>query len=126
MRRLVFSILVSNTDDHLRNHGFLRHLDGWQLSPAYELNPNPEPGNRHLTTLVDLASDEEDIELALSVADFFRLWRSAALDVVSQVEGAMRGWATVAHGLGAATSDIERMVDAFDGPQREQARRLAA
>ena len=65
-RRIVFSILTGNTDDHLRNHGFLRHLRGWVLSPAYDLNPNPDSPDR-LSTAIDLDDTHASIETALAV-----------------------------------------------------------
>ncbi|MGL5818348.1 MAG: type II toxin-antitoxin system HipA family toxin [Phycicoccus sp.] len=101
-RRTVFSILISNTDDHLRNHGFL-HQDGdaWRLSPAFDVNPNPQPGAKHLSTAIDLGDDTASISLALAVADYFRLGAQSANDIVAQVRTAVSDWAAVArqHGL---------------------------
>ena len=66
-RRIVFSILTGNTDDHLRNHGFLRHRRGWVLSPAYDLNPNPDAPDQ-LSTAIDLDDTHASIETALAVS----------------------------------------------------------
>ena len=114
-RRIVFSILISNTDDHLRNHGFL-HEDGdtWRLSPAFDINPNPEPGPKHLSTAIDLADDTASISLALSVADYFRLSAKEANDVVAQVQGAVSRWAPVARQCGLTAQEINAMSWAFD------------
>lgn len=71
-RRTVFQILTSNTDDHLRNHGLLRHQNGWDLSPAYDLNPNPEQIG-HLQMSVDLEDTSAHIELALTTTKYYRL-----------------------------------------------------
>ena len=86
-RRIVFSILTGNTDDHLRNHGFLRHRRGWVLSPAYDLNPNPDSPDR-LSTAIDLDDTQASIETALAVSGYFRLRLSEAKSIVSEVEQA--------------------------------------
>lgn len=114
-RRIVFSILISNTDDHLRNHGFL-HEDGdtWRLSPAFDLNPNPEPGTKHLSTAIDLGDDTASISLALSVADYFRLSAEQANDVVAQVQTAVSRWASVARRYGLSSQEVTAMSWAFD------------
>jgi serine/threonine-protein kinase HipA len=120
-RRIVFSILVSNTDDHLRNHAALRSRRGWQLSPAYDLNPSPEPEPRRLTTAIDLDNDAADIELALSVSEYFRLALDEAHAAVAEVEVATRAWRDVAHQVGIRDAEISRMVDAFESEQRRVA-----
>ena len=114
-RRIVFSILISNTDDHLRNHGFL-HEDGdtWRLSPAFDVNPNPEPGAKHLSTAIDLGDDTASISLALSVADYFLLGAEEADDVVAQVQAAVSHWAPVARQYGLSSQEVTAMSWAFD------------
>lgn len=114
-RRIVFSILISNTDDHLRNHGFLHEgADTWRLSPAFDLNPNPEPGQKHLSTAIDLGDDRASIPLALSVADHFRLGADEANDVVAQVQRAVSRWVTVARQYGLSSQEITAMSWAFE------------
>ncbi|MGL5929342.1 MAG: type II toxin-antitoxin system HipA family toxin [Dermatophilaceae bacterium] len=114
-RRIVFSILISNTDDHLRNHGFLHQGgDTWRLSPAFDVNPNPEPGTKHLTTAIDLGDDTASISLALAVADYFRLSAQAADDIVAQVRTAVSDWAPVARRYGLSSQEITAMSWAFD------------
>lgn len=112
-RRLVLSILVSNTDDHLRNHGFL-HTGGtsWRLAPAFDINPQPEPGPTHLSTFVDGADDAATIGLALSVAPAFRLSPPAARQVLTEVAAAVSGWRSIASQWLPA-SEIEAMAPAF-------------
>ncbi len=114
-RRIVFSILISNTDDHLRNHGFL-HEDGdtWRLSPAFDINPNPEPGPKHLSTAIDLGDDTASVALALSVADYFRLSAEEANEVIAQVQTAVSRWAPVARQYGLSSQEITAMSWAFD------------
>ncbi|KAB0545590.1 HipA domain-containing protein, partial [Pseudomonas palleroniana] len=71
-RRIVFNMLVSNTDDHLRNHGFLLQPGrGWRLSPAYDMNP--VPGDTGLRLNVSEADNAMDLDLAMSVAGYFRV-----------------------------------------------------
>ena len=67
-RRLVFSVLISNTDDHLRNHGFLHDGgDAWRLAPAFDLNPDPSPGPTFLSTSIDASDDAASLALALAL-----------------------------------------------------------
>lgn len=114
-RRIVFSVLISNTDDHLRNHGFLhQHDDTWRLSPAFDLNPNPEPGPRHLSTAIDTSDDTASIAVALGVASEFRLDDERARQVLAEVATAVSGWRTVAAAFGLPEKDIDKMTPAFD------------
>ncbi len=122
-RRIIFSILISNTDDHLRNHGFL-HVrgDSWRLSPAFDLNPDPSPGPRYLSTAIDESDTTASIELALAVAPYFRLSSQAAQDVLKGVAGAVSRWRDVSRSHGLADAEIEQMAPAFamldDPPDR--------
>lgn len=115
-RRMVFNILVSNVDDHMRNHAFLwRGRQGWVLSPAYDLNPTPSDVRpRMLTTAIDGDERTCDVELALSVADFFGLSARAAKRVAWEVAHATRLWRDVAAAEGAPDREIERMSSAFE------------
>ncbi len=115
-RRMVFNILVSNVDDHLRNHGFLwSGTGGWVLSPAYDLNPVPiDIKARILTTTIDLDDGTCDIELARSVAGYFNLQNNAAREIIAEVAEATTQWREVAGNRGAKASQIERMASAFE------------
>jgi serine/threonine-protein kinase HipA len=115
-RRVIFSILISNTDDHLRNHGFLYDGNtGWRLSPAFDLNPTPvDLKPRFLSTAVSLDDNEASIELALSVASHFGYGDSEAVAVVKDVASAVSHWRSMAEQLGATPSTIERMASAFE------------
>ena len=115
-RRIVFSILISNTDDHLRNHGFLyeRHK-GWLLSPAYDLNPTPvEIKPRILTTTIDLDDGTASLDLALSVIKDFRLSTNDAKLIIKEVGTVIAKWRTVAQSLGLSKNEIDRMASAFE------------
>lgn len=114
-RRIAFSILVSNTDDHLRNHGFLRTTTGgWSLSPAFDINPNPEPGPKFLSTSIDGRSNAASIPLLLGVAELFRLDDAEAAAILSEVREATGRWPQVARRLGLGRSAIKQMRPAFE------------
>jgi serine/threonine-protein kinase HipA len=115
-RRIVFSILISNTDDHLRNHGFLwAGPAGWRLSPAYDLNPvPPDIRPRILTTAIDLDDGTASLELALQVAEYFELTPSQAARIANEVGKAVARWRTLAAKLGLTGGEIDRMASAFE------------
>jgi serine/threonine-protein kinase HipA len=115
-RRIVFSILISNTDDHLRNHGFLwAGPAGWRLSPAYDLNPVPaDIKPRVLTTAIDLDDSTASLELAMGVAPYFELQANDANRTAAQVGRAVAKWRKEAAKLGIAQAEIARMSSAFE------------
>lgn len=127
-RRIVFSILISNTDDHLRNHGFVWDGPaGWRLSPAYDLNPVPtDIKPRVLTTAIDLDDGTASLKLALDVASYFSLSKSEARQIAAQVGLAVVTWRKVAAKLGLTSGEIDRMASAFEHPDLEEAMVLAA
>lgn len=115
-RRIVLSILISNTDDHLRNHGF-RYTgpDGWRLAPAYDLNPVPtEIKPRVLTTAIDLDDGTASLDLAMDVAAYFELNADAARAIAAAVGQAVKTWRPEAARLGLAHAEIDRMASAFE------------
>lgn len=115
-RRIVFSILISNTDDHLRNHGFLwTGPAGWRLSPAYDLNPVPtDIKPRILTTAIDLEDGTASLKLALAVASYFELGSDEARSIAAQVGQALATWRKEAGRLGLTSQEIDRMASAFE------------
>lgn len=115
-RRIVFSVLISNTDDHLRNHGFLwAGPAGWRLSPAYDLNPVPaDIKPRVLTTAIDLDDGTASLQLALDVASYFELAPHEARQTAAEVGRAVSGWRKAAAKLGLRPGEIDRMASAFD------------
>lgn len=114
-RRIIFNIMISNTDDHLRNHGFLYGGSGWRLSPAYDLNPIPlDIRPRVLSTAVDIDDATGTIELAMSVIDYFGLSLKQAKDIVAEVRSAVSMWRQKAKQLGILNHEIERMASAFE------------
>jgi serine/threonine-protein kinase HipA len=122
-RRIAFSILISNTDDHLRNHGFLHDQGGsWRLSPAFDLNPNPEPGPKHLSNTIDGYETEANIQTLLSVADYFRLAKEEATEVLGEVLGATMRWREIAAEHDLPQDEIEEMGTAFEHTETWAAR----
>jgi serine/threonine-protein kinase HipA len=115
-RRIVFSILISNTDDHLRNHGFLwAGPAGWRLSPAYDLNPVPtDIKPRVLTTAIDLDDGTASLKLALQVASYFELGPDEALQISTQIGKAVATWRKVATKMSLTAPEIDRMASAFE------------
>ena len=111
-RRIVFNIAVSNTDDHLRNHGFLLTKNGWKLSPAYDLNPIVGKHGLHLN-ISDL-SNALDYDLAFEVAEFFRLSDAEATSIYDEVLGAVEGWQDVASQLGISRREQLLKQSAFN------------
>ncbi len=110
-KRIVFSIAVSNTDDHLRNHGFLLDAKGWRLSPAYDINPAPDSAG--LSLAIDEHDNSLDFDLALSVAQYFRLSKPDALSIMEAIRGVVSTWQERAKALGIRRPEIELMQRAF-------------
>ena len=115
-RRIVFSVLISNTDDHLRNHGFLyAGPDGWRLAPAYDVNPVPtDIKPRILTTAIDLDDGTASLDLALAVAEYFELTDTEARAIAGEVGRAVADWRNVAAAVGLTPTEIDRVASAFD------------
>ncbi len=110
-RRIVFHICVKNTDDHLRNHGFLLTKRGWKLSPAYDINPN-EYGTG-LSLNVSEKDNSLDVGLALSVKDFFRVDAKKAKKIIDQIQRVVKDWRIVASQYGIRKFEQDRMSKAF-------------
>ena len=126
-RRIAFSILISNTDDHLRNHGFLRTTAaGWSLSPAFDLNPDPRPGPKHLSTAIDFDSTAAELDTLIAVAGQFRLADGEARAVLQEVYAATSRWRAAAHEVGLDSAAVEQMAGAFEHRQAEKAQEIAA
>ncbi|MFM6935957.1 MAG: type II toxin-antitoxin system HipA family toxin [Flavobacteriales bacterium] len=110
-RRMLFNILVSNTDDHMRNHGFILTKNGWRLSPAYDMNPN-EMGIG-LTLNISENSNDLDISLALETAHFYQLKRDRAESILEEMRQEISRWRTIAKHFGISNSEIELTKRAF-------------
>jgi serine/threonine-protein kinase HipA len=115
-RRIVFNILISNTDDHLRNHGFLyTGAGGWRLSPAYDLNPVPiDVKPRILTTAINEDDTTASLDVAMSVAGYFEHDDKGARAIAAAVATSVATWRDVASARGLTKAQIERMASAFE------------
>ncbi|MDQ2992498.1 MAG: HipA domain-containing protein [Candidatus Eremiobacteraeota bacterium] len=110
--RIVFSVMVSNTDDHLRNHGFLLTPGtGWRLSPAYDMNP--VAGSTGLALNIDETDNALDLDLVRSVAPYFRIKDVQASEIITRVGDAVRHWRAIASTLGIKRNEQDEMADAF-------------
>lgn len=114
-RRMVFNVLVSNTDDHLRNHGFLRRDGGWGLAPAYDMNPTPFDisGRIHVLALNEM-DHTGSLDIALSVHEYFALTLAEARAIAGEVGAAVSAWKEVAKQCRLTKNDCERMESAFE------------
>lgn len=113
-RRIVFSVLIHNTDDHLRNHGFLREGPGWQLSPVFDVNANPDIAQRRTTTIawVDGAAGESAALLRIAPSFGFSPEQGGA--VVDEVRDGVSGWRAVAAARGISANEVARFAPVLD------------
>jgi serine/threonine-protein kinase HipA len=116
-RRIIFSVLIGNLDDHLRNHGFLYDKDDkWKLSPAYDLNPVPSQEKaRELTTWISEEGPDADLDIARRAAPFFALKDDQAEAIIIEVSAALKGWQNTARQLGMSAADIAVYATAIKG-----------
>jgi len=123
-RRIVFNIMISNTDDHLRNHGFLYEGPrGWRLAPAYDLNPVPvDIKPRVLSTAIDLDDGTASLALAMEVAEYFVLKPQDARAIASGIATATSKWRKEAGKLGLTKAECDRMASAFEHQDLHAAR----
>jgi serine/threonine-protein kinase HipA len=119
-RRIAFSILISNTDDHLL-HG---RGGSWNLSPAFDLNPNPAPGPKDLSTAIDFGDARASVDTLTRVAGHFRLDSGGALAILAQVAQAVARWPDVATSHGLAQEDLDVMEPAFAHAESQRAQEL--
>ncbi len=122
-RRVVFSVLISNVDDHLRNHGFLwRGKAGWSLSPAYDLNPVPtDIKARVLTTNIDLDEGTCSLDLLEEASEYFALTLAQAREIIREVATVTAAWRDTARSVGARSAEINRMASAFEHEDLQRA-----
>jgi serine/threonine-protein kinase HipA len=111
-RRIVFSLLVSNTDDHLRNHGFVAEHGRWRLSPAYDLNANAKRPQA-LSLELDAGVPIESVDTLLDAAEYFRLSKAEANAQLSRIRTAVARWRAVAVHLGIPRREQEEMSACF-------------
>jgi serine/threonine-protein kinase HipA len=108
-RRIILSVLINNTDDHLRNHGFLRAGTGWKLSPVFDINPNPSRDTARATSIYGVAHGEAQLGVLRENCGDFLLDNADAEAILKEVKGAVKTWRNVAVKAGIRTREIEMM-----------------
>ena len=111
-RRIVFNIAIKNTDDHLRNHGFILSSKGWHLSPAYDVNP--VYFGTGLTLNISETDNSLDFDLAISVAKYFRIEQEMANNIVNEIKREVKNWNKIAKKYGIPNYEQEQMALAFE------------
>ena len=126
-RRMAFSILITNVDDHLHNHGFLHLNRGqWRLAPAFDINPFPDRVREMKTWISEDTGPEATIEALLSVIPYFQITKERAKEILLKLEHAISQWREAGKALGMTGRELEQFSEAFEHPEREAARRFAA
>lgn len=110
-RRIIFNIAVSNCDDHLRNHGFILSSKGWELSPAFDINPD-EYGNGLKLNITE-EDNSLDFHIALSTAEYYGLPKQKAKKIIDEICSAVSQWQSIATKYGISKEERERMALAF-------------
>lgn len=126
-RRIAFSILITNVDDHLMNHGIL-HVDRglWRLAPAFDINPFPERLRELKTWVSEEVEPEATIDAPMSVLPYFRSSQSRAKETLAQVEQAVAEWREEGRALGMTIADLDSFADAFEHRERVAAQAVFA
>lgn len=115
--RLVFNICISNTDDHLRNHGFLLGKNGWRLSPGFDINPAPDSFRMSLN-IAD--NDEKDIKTAFEISDYFRIDKDDAREEILNIQNTIHdNWQGIADKYHISKREQGRMKNAFEQAERD-------
>jgi len=125
-RRMAFSILITNVDDHLHNHGFLHVNRGqWRLAPAFDINPFPDRVREMKTWISEETGPEATIEALLSVIPYFQITKERAKEMLLKMEHAISRWRETGQALGMTERELDQFAEAFEHPEREAARRAA-
>ncbi|MGM0746219.1 MAG: type II toxin-antitoxin system HipA family toxin [Bacteroidota bacterium] len=111
-RRIVFNIAISNTDDHMRNHGFIISDEGWRLSPAYDINPSID--RKGLALNIDLELNALDFDLARSVGEYFNINNKDMDTIMKEVLEAVSKWEKLAANFGITSAQRQLMGAAFN------------
>ncbi|MFI5889068.1 type II toxin-antitoxin system HipA family toxin [Actinoplanes sp. NPDC051513] len=107
-RRIAFSIAFHNTDDHLRNHGFLRHGSGWRLAPGFDINPNPDLAAQRVTSIGGAGGPADEVSALLMYSELFGLTDHQARTALGEIGDATSNWTVVARRNGIAEAEIAR------------------
>lgn len=122
-RRVVFNVMTGNRDDHLRNHGFILGSAGWQLAPAFDVNPNIDKEDHVLN--IDDSDNRPSVETVLSTAEFYGLSATDADTVADKLATTVQGWRKLAADTGIARADVELTATAFSAHSEFETRNIA-
>jgi serine/threonine-protein kinase HipA len=126
-RRIAFSILVTNVDDHLHNHGFLHVEQGkWRLAPAFDINPFPDRERELKTWITEDAGPEARVDALMDAAPYFQLSARRAREIIGEVESGAQRWRHVGTAIGMTRVELDQFADAFEHEERKVAQRIAA
>ena len=124
-RRIALTILITNVDDHMRNHGFLHvEKNQWRLSPAFDINPFPDRRRVLKTWIAESVGDAASIESLMDVAPYFGIESRRACEILSVVEGAVACWRQIGKDIGMTASELNAFESAFEHEERLSARRI--
>jgi len=125
-RRIVFTILVSNTDDHLKNHGFVyAGNDQWRLSPAFDINPSPSRHRILETGIIKGGAFDASLDIAIEACEFFDLVSSEARQQANSIAKTIAGnWKEALRAEGATVVDVKNYTAAFEHADAVKALRL--
>lgn len=124
-RRIAFTILITNVDDHLRNHGFLHEdREFWRLSPAFDINPSPERVRELKTWISEDAGSDMTIDALMSVIAYFRITNARAREILSEVAYSVESWRRTGQSIGMTDEELEPFADAFEHAQLNAAKKL--
>lgn len=123
-RRIAFSILITNVDDHLRNHGFLHVAHGqWRLAPAFDVNPFPERARELKTWISEDTGAEASIDALMSITRYCRIATTKARQILAEVERAVSSWRQQGQAIGMTAAELDQFADAFEHQERDAVRR---
>lgn len=113
-RRIAFSIAIHNTDDHLRNHGFLHRGSGWTLAPVFDVNPDPSPNAERVTSIGWTTSLADEVRALLTSCDYFGMTPEGARAVWHEVRAAVSTWRAVAASHGISRTERQMFAPVLD------------
>lgn len=124
-RRIALTILITNVDDHMRNHGFLHvEKNQWRLSPAFDINPFPDKRRVLKTWITESIGDAANIESLMEAAPYFGIEHRRACALLSAVERAVARWRQIGKDIGMKTTELNAFEKAFEHEERLSARRI--
>lgn len=123
--RIALTILITNVDDHMRNHGFLHvEKNQWRLSPAFDINPFPDKQRVLKTWISESSGDTASIELLMLAAPYFGIDSKRAYLLLSRVEAAVARWRPIGKEIGMTANELNAFETAFEHKERLYARQI--